>query len=91
MKKTPEIERYLKFKRKIQVLNYAKEIGSVRKTCDLFEISKRSFYNWKNKYEKDGEESLTRKSRGYESYGNRISDETIELILKLREENQLGT
>lgn len=82
---------YKHVKRKIQVLNYAKEIGSVRKTCELFGISKRSFYNWKNKYEKDGEEGLTRKSRDYESYGNRISDETIELILKLRKENQLGT
>jgi len=41
--KTPEIERYLKFKRKIQVLNYAKEIGSVRKICDLFGISKNHF------------------------------------------------
>ena len=72
-------------------MNYARDIGSVRKTCETFGISKRSFYNWKNKYDKYGEEGLIRKTRDYKSYGNRIDDEVIELILKLRKENQMGT
>ena len=88
---TPEIRRYLRFRKKLQVLNYARDIGSVRKTCETFGISKRSFYNWKNKYDKYGEEGLIRKTRDYKSYGNRINDEVIELILKLRKENQMGT
>ncbi|MDA9563544.1 IS481 family transposase [Flavobacteriales bacterium] len=91
MKKTKEIERYLKYQKKLRALNLVKEGLKVMDVCDIFKISKTTFYNWKNKYEKDGKKGLERKIRSYETYGNRISDETIELILKLRKEHNLGT
>ncbi len=39
----------------------------------------------------EGEKGLERKIRPYETYGNRISDKTIKLILKLRKEHNMGT
>ena len=91
MKKTKEIERYLRYQKKLRALNLVNEGLKVLEVCDIFKISKTTFYNWKNKYEKDGKQGLERKIRSYESYGNRISDKTIELILKLRKEHNLGT
>jgi hypothetical protein len=41
-------------KRKLRILNYAKKIGNIRKTCRYFGISRAGFYLWKNAYEKFG-------------------------------------
>ena len=82
MKKTKEIERYLKHQKKLRALNLVKEGLKVMEVCDILKISKTTFYNWKNKYQKEGKKGLERKIRSYETYGNRISDEAIELILK---------
>ena len=45
-------------RRKLKVLNYAKEIGNVSKTCRYFGISRESFYQWKRAYEIHGEQGL---------------------------------
>ncbi len=91
MKKTKEIERYLRYQKKLRALKLVNDGLKVLDVCDIFKISKTTFYNWKNKYEKEGKKGLERKIRPYETYGNRISDKTIELILKLRKEHNLGT
>ena len=45
-------------KRKLKILNHAKQIGNIRKTCRYFGISKSIFYRWKKNYEREGEQGL---------------------------------
>jgi len=54
MKKTKEIERYLKYQKKLRALSLVKEGLKVMEVCDILKISKTTFYNWKNKYQKEG-------------------------------------
>ena len=63
MEQTKEIKAYLKFQFKLRVLRFAEEYGKVNKTCELFNISKTSFYKWKKRYEEHGEKGLMRKKR----------------------------
>ena len=42
-------------KRKLRVLNYAKEIGNVSKACRYFGISRETFHLWKRAYEQHGD------------------------------------
>lgn len=90
MEKTEEIERYLKFQKKLRVLSLAEDLGC-NYACDVFKISKTTFYNWKRKFNKYGEEGLCRKKRASSSYWNSIDKKTVELILDLREQYKLGT
>lgn len=90
MEKTKEIEKYLQHKRKIQVLNLAKEL-SAKKAYEAFGITKTTFYNWKKKFDTFGEEGLSRKKRDRDSYGNCLDSKVVDLILKLRAEHHLGT
>lgn len=41
-------------RRKLRVLNYAKQIGNISKTYRYFGISRQTYYDWKRAYEKDG-------------------------------------
>ena len=92
MEKTEEIERYLYFHKKIRVLKLVREkVITVKEACEIFSISKTTFYNWKKKFDKNGKEGLLRKQRDSRTYWNSIGLKTVELILKLREEYKLGT
>jgi len=44
-------------RRKLKVLNYAKEIGNAA-ACRRFGISGETFYKWKRAYERDGKRAL---------------------------------
>jgi transposase InsO family protein len=90
MEKTEEIKRYIKFQRKLRALKLADDLGC-NYACEVFNISKTTFFNWKRKYNKYGEEGLLRKKRDSCSYWNSTDNKTVELILKLREEYKLGT
>lgn len=45
-------------KRKLAVLNHAKQIKNISKTCRYFGISREVYYKWKRRYDKLGEEGL---------------------------------
>ncbi|NQT76847.1 MAG: IS481 family transposase [Bacteroidetes bacterium] len=45
-------------KRKLNLINHAKEIGNVKKACRYFGISRSTYYVWIERYEKDGEKGL---------------------------------
>lgn len=48
MEKTDEIERYLRYQKKIRVLRLVREkVITVKEACEIFSISKTTFYNWK--------------------------------------------
>jgi len=44
--------------RKLKILNYAKKIGNIAKTCRYFGICRETFYKWKRIYDKEGEQGL---------------------------------
>jgi len=71
MKKTEEIKRYFKFQRKLRVLKLAENLGC-NYACEVFKISKTTFYSWKRKYDNYGEEGLCRMKRESSSYWNSI-------------------
>ena len=91
MKKAKEIEKYLRWKFKLRVLKFVRDHGSINEACEIFEISRTTYFNWKRKYDKYGEEGLLRKKRDSQTYWNSIDKTTVDLILKLREEHKLGT
>jgi transposase len=55
---TKEIMEYLKSRIKLFILNYAKGIGNNIKAIREFDISKSTFYKWKEAYKKEGTDGL---------------------------------
>jgi len=45
-------------KRKLNLINHAKEIGNVKKACRYFGISRSTYYVWVERYKKSGEKGL---------------------------------
>ncbi|GHA44420.1 hypothetical protein GCM10008927_06570 [Amylibacter ulvae] len=58
--------------RKLRILNYAAEIGSVVKTCRHFDIGRASFYRWRTAYLEPGETSLIDKPSIPKWYANSV-------------------
>ena len=50
--------------RKLYILNYAKQVGDVKKACRYFGIARSTYYAWKNQYKNGGIEGLARKKTG---------------------------
>ena len=77
-------------RRKIRVLNHAKKIGNIRKTCRYFGVSRAIFYRWRDAYDEFGEEGLINKKPCPENRTLRIPVEIEEKILYLRKTYHLG-
>ena len=91
MEKTKEIEKYLQYRKKIQVLKLAQDMGSNSYAYETFGITKTTFYNWKKKFDQDGEKGLLRKKRESNTYYNSLDSKVVDLILKLRAQHKLGS
>ena len=48
-------------RRKLKVLEHAKQIGDVSKTCRYYGIGRASFYRWKKAFDQSGEAGLAPK------------------------------
>lgn len=77
-------------RRKLKVLNYAKEIGNVSKACRYYGISRETYYQWKRAYEKDGEKVLVNSKPCPYNLTIRVPEETEKLIIYLRQNYHLG-
>ena len=77
-------------RRKLRVLNHAKKIGNIRKTCRYFGVSRAIFYRWRDAYDEFGEEGLINKKPCPENRTLRIPVEIEEKILYLRKTYHLG-
>lgn len=77
-------------RRKLKVLNYAKEIGSAAAACRHFGISGESFYKWKRAYERDGERALINSKPCPQNPKLRTPAHIEEKILYLRRTYHLG-
>jgi transposase len=77
-------------KRNLRVLNHAKQIGNIRKTCRYFVVSRAIFYGWRNAYDQFGEEGLINKKPCPENRALRMPVEIEEKILYIRKTYHLG-
>ncbi|QBZ84152.1 IS481 family transposase [Hydrogenovibrio crunogenus] len=76
--------------KKLKVLNYAKEIGNVAKTCRYFGICRQTFHTWKKSYEKYGEKGLIDSRPCPENHKLRTPKTIEEKILYLRKHYHFG-
>ena len=56
-----EVKEELAVRRKMMILNYARETGKVTKTCREFEVTRSLFYKWKKAFDSEGKAGLYRK------------------------------
>lgn len=89
MDKTIKETAQLHFKK--MVLSYAEMCGSDKKAIDLFHVSKSTYYHWKKKYRKGGFKELLRQAPDRSKDPRRVPQETIDLVLKLRKEQKIGS
>ncbi len=76
--------------RKLKVLNHAKEIGNIAKTCRYFGICRETFYTWKRAYEEHGEAALVNNKPCPENHKLRLPKEIEEKIIYLRTTYHFG-
>lgn len=63
------------------ILKHALKEKNISKTCDLFGISRTSFYNWQRAYKKHGVTGLEEKDRKKPDMPNKVSKEVEAEIL----------
>jgi len=76
--------------RKLKVLNHAKEIGNIAKTCRYFGICRESFYKWRRAYESQGESGLIDSRPCPVNHKLRIPKDIEEKIIHLRTNYHFG-
>jgi transposase len=82
----------LRFRNKLFILKFiSKSRMSIRAECAAFGIPRNSYYNWKKKYQEEGEVGLRRKKPIAKNHPNQIPRDVIDKILELRKEYQLGS
>lgn len=64
MELTKDVKAYLKRRRKLMALEYARRSGSVAKALKEFNVPKATYYKWKKIYDKDGADGLLKKHPG---------------------------
>lgn len=77
-------------RRKLRVLEHAKESGNVSLTCRYFGISRESFYEWKRAFAAKGEEGLVNRRPCAKKPARKTPPEIEEKILYLRRMYHLG-
>jgi transposase InsO family protein len=86
-----EAQQLVRMHRKRIILEYAIGTGNILKACQEFNVNRSTFYNWKKAYDKEGFEGLRRKKPIHYNYPGQIQKETIDKILDLRQNYQLGS
>lgn len=76
--------------RKLRILRYADEIGSVVKACRYFGVGRSSFYRWRQAYAERGEPGLINAPPIPKWHANRTSPEREEKVLYLRRPSGQG-
>ena len=85
-----EIKEELAIRRKMVVLECAREFGNVTKACREFEVPRSSFYKWKEAFDAEGKTGLARKKPIAQSHPKKLSADVVEKILQLRNTCHLG-
>ena len=61
---------------KLRILESAEGYGEVKEACEMFRMSRNTYFNWK-KYNKYGGIDLLRKKRETDAYPNRIDQKRL--------------
>ena len=77
-------------RRKLKVLEHARQTGNISRTCRYFGVSRQTFYQWKRAYERRGEEALLNSKPCPKNPKLRTPPEVEEKILYLRRTYHLG-
>lgn len=77
-------------RRKLKVIQHAKENGNISATCRYFGICRETFYRWKRGYEREGEPALIDSKPCPENPTIRVPQLIEEKILYLRQTYHLG-
>lgn len=76
---------------RLGVLHHAMEVSkNVAKTCRYYGISRTAFYEWYNRYQKEGEKGLRDRSRGPLHCPRATKIEVVAKIIYLRENYHFG-
>ena len=75
---------------KLKILNHAKKIGNIAKTCCYFGICRETFYKWKMIYDKESEQGLINSKPCPENHKLRIPKTIEEKIVHLRQTYHFG-
>lgn len=82
----------IKVKRRLFVIRSISDSKkSVIQECDEFGVPRSSFYEWRKRYELEGEDGLKRKKPIAINHPNKIPQKVIDKILELRTTYQLGS
>jgi len=77
-------------RRKLHILDHAKQSGDVSKTCRYFGIGRASFYRWRSAYQDRGEAGLTNNRSVPHNHPNKTPDAVAQKVLHLRKNYHLG-
>jgi transposase len=83
------IKDYLRLEQIKKAFNISKEL-SIKKTCELLNISSSTFYMWKKKFKEQGEEGIKRSKPVARKHPRQSKPSVIKKVLELRKEYQLG-
>jgi transposase InsO family protein len=85
----PEAREELSLRFKLTVLEYAKYVD-VTEACREFNVSRSTFYRWKQTYEQEGRAGLYRKKPIAHYHPRKTAPEVVGKILELRSTYQIG-
>ncbi len=74
----------LRFRKKLAVLEYARECGNDAKAWREFKVPKSTFHLWKKAYVRAGRAGLKRKKPIALTHPKRIQPQVVEQVLKIR-------
>jgi hypothetical protein len=77
-------------RRKRQVLDYAAQMGNVRKACRYFGIGRASFYRWRQAFTREGGSGLVGKRPVARCHPKTTRPEVVDQVLHLRRTYHLG-
>jgi len=77
-------------KRKLNVINYAKQIGNIKKACRYYGISRSISYVWLDRYMLYGEKGLINRKPCLENPRLRTPEYIEEKVLYLRKKYHFG-
>ncbi len=66
--------------RKRRVIEYAEQIGNVRKACRYYDVAKSTFYLWRARYREFGDEDLMNRRRAAHIHPKKTPAEVVEKL-----------
>jgi transposase InsO family protein len=76
--------------RKRRLIEYAEQIGNVRKACRYYGVARSTFYLWRARYREFGDKGLMHRRCVAHNHPNKTPAEVVEKILHLRRTYHMG-